>query len=525
MSISFGKKALPLLLCMGLFSSYTSAYLSSLNRTDAYPMYSSLDPHSFLYTREKQQIKGYETSREEPERVGFSISPFGQNANFGKDIDGDYSSLGDLNGRWSMIPLLFDDGCPNCEGKFPCGKTLPGTCKTLQSARDCLFPQGDSDCDSCKTGAVNRPGLNNPEVIDPLERFGFFTNNLKYRKHGLRAELDCNIALGFGISGQIGVADISQILDDKCQDMIPSYSCIYLSKGRINLTCFAEPSCGFRLAGGEIGPKGECCQNDDYCKDCHIDGFDHLTTFSVNKLLMDQLCVIAHEIGVDIENFHATSLEEARLNLYWRKAFTINETEDDWPHFLFTPFLMVSGSMSPGKKINPSKIFAAPFGNDGFNAAGFSGGFNFDFYDTVEIGAEFGYTNFFKRTICDFRVPNNKCQQGLYPFTSNVEYHPGCNWMFGAKIAGYHFIDKLSTYFQYVMISHSRDKICLQQNCPEFVPGVLEERSVWNTKLANIGFTYDVSPYLSLGFFWQAPLSQRNTYRSSTVMLSFNGSF
>ncbi len=521
MSTSLGNKALPALVIAGLVSSYAPAYLSSLNRTDAYPMYTSLDPHEFLYTREKQQIMGYETSREEPQRFGISISPFGQNANFGKDIDGDFSSLGDLNGRWSMIPLLFDNGCPNVAGTFPCGAELPVACKTLQTARDILFPPASN----FSPGSAHL-GLNNPEVIDPLECFGFFTNNLKYRKRGLRSELDFYIWGGLGISGQIGIADISQVLNDKCEDITPSYSCVYKNLGRINLTCFAEPSCGFRLHPVTTDEE-TCCGAADpsYCKNCAIAGFDTLTTYSVNKYLMDQICVIAQEIGVDITNFHATSAEEARLNLYWRKAFAINEQEDDWPHFLFIPFFMASGSISPGKKMNPNKIFAAPFGNDGFSAAGFSGGFNFDFYDTVEIGAEFGYTNFFKRSICNFRVPNNKCQQGLYPFTTNVEYHPGCNWMFGAKIAGYHFLDNLSTYFQYVMISHSKDKICLKTPCPQFVPDVLEKRSVWNTKLANIGFTYDLSPYMSLGFFWQAPLSQRNTYRSSTVMLSFNATY
>jgi hypothetical protein len=526
MSSSFGKKALLIAIAM-LASSYAHAYLSSFNRADAYPMYNSLDPHIFLYTREKLQMKGFETAREVPERFGLSLSPFGQNANFGKDIDGDYTPLGDLNGRWSMIPLVFDNGCPNCQGTYPCGQNLPGHCQTLQKAHDCLFPVGTSGCDECRTSTENRPGLNNPEVIDPLEKFGFFTNNLRYRKKGLRGEFDLNFGGGFGMSIQTGVADISQILDNKCEDIVPSYSCPYFDKGRVNLTCFAKPSCGFRLEKVDNTTHDECCPEEDadYCKNCQIVGFENLTTANVNKYLMDKLCVIAKEIGVDTTNFHAVSIEEVRMNLYWRKAYAMNKDEDDWPYFLFIPFFTASGSVSPGKKINPSKIFAAPFGNDGFNAAGFSGGFNFDFYDTVEIGAEFGYTHFFKRDICNFRVPNNKCQQGLYPFTADVSYHPGSNWMFGAKIAGYHFLDKFSTYFQYVMVTHSRDKICPKKCASDFVPHVLEERSKWNTKLANIGFTYDLSPYMSLGFFWQAPLSQRNTYRSTTLMLSFNASY
>jgi hypothetical protein len=90
-------------------------------------------------------------------------------------------------------------------------------------------------------------------------------------------------------------------------------------------------------------------------------------------------------------------------------------------------------------------------------------------------------------------------------------------------------------FFQFVVVHHQRDCISIKkgQTCCDgsavntcgFRSDVLERRSAWSTKVGNLGLNYDISPNITLGFLWQAPLSQRGTYRSSTVMLSFNGTY
>ena len=74
-------------------------------------------------------------------------------------------------------------------------------------------------------------------------------------------------------------------------------------------------------------------------------------------------------------------------------------------------------------------------------------------------------------------------------------------------------------------MEHHPDTITLKKHDPAFVPEELAKETGFKTMLANIGFTYDFSPNFTFGFLWQAPISQRNSYRSTTVMLGVSGNF
>jgi hypothetical protein len=91
----------------------------------------------------------------------------------------------------------------------------------------------------------------------------------------------------------------------------------------------------------------------------------------------------------------------------------------------------------------------------------------------------------------------------------------------------YNFMGNLSFFFQYVLVIHKEDKICLDcsnDDCA-FMPEILENLSAFRVQVANIGFNYEIAPQISLGFLWQAPLSQYNAYRSTTIMVGFNAAF
>lgn len=527
------------ILCISLvtlFIVHDISALSTLARNDAYPVFSTLDPHAFLYTREKMDMKDLDYGTENFERVGLFISCFGQTADMGKDYDSTRTSvcegsctvpLGDVTGRWSMIPMTFNNGNACENGLYPCDLSC-----TLTHARSVLFPATSGiyadpqNPDNTTYETAYAQGFNNPNAIDPNEMFGFFSNELKYTKRGVRLELDANIGMGFGFSIQSGFVDIRQLL-----------------LARTNLTCEAASSCGYELKNVLLPDELQRTRNFTITRDtlrngetrATVDNFDDLTTDNVNKYLMEELSNIARENCYEITSFHDTGVEEIRLNLYWRKALEINKDRRDYPKFLLVPFFMASGSYSP-TTISPSKIFAVPFGNNGHNACGFSGGLNFDFFESLEIGGEAGLTFFGSRDICGFHVPNSPLQKGLYPFTTTVKYKPGHNWHCAAKFAAQHFLDKLSMFFQFVVVHHEQDCIQLKKtpktccngsnvNFCGFRPDILEKRSSWSTKVGNLGLNYDLSPNIALGFLWQAPLSQRGTYRSSTVMLSVNGTY
>lgn len=443
------KLALLLFLCSPL----PVLALTANAKNDPFPMYSTLDPQEYLNMWHRMRLSGIDVGTDAKEYLSVALSGFGQNANDGKDIDGNKRELGDIinNGRFYMVGLLFGDE--------PTGQTLAPTLKTAQ---DVLFEN------SITTTA---------QKVDPCKEFGYFEIPMKYRKKGGRLDMHGQIFKDFGISFQLGIADICQTVT-----------------GFIDLT-----------------------QTSDFPDEPHPSGYNHT---NVETLLMDEICPIAEELGLDIANFHEVSIEDIRLNGYWRHTFVVNENRKDWPKALITPFLQISGAFAAGKKKNPQKAFALPFGSD-FNSVGANGGIDIDFVGTIYLGGDVGWTHFFKRKICNMPIPNNKFQSGIFPFSTDVEYSPGDNWHFAAKVGSYHFLDNLSFYFQYIIVNHQSDHITLCTPDSAFKPEILEKMTTWKNKIANVAFDYDISPNVGLGFLWQAPLTQKNSYKSTTLMLSF----
>lgn len=461
------------------------AELTSLAKNDAIPMFSTLNlDDALLLTKEQLLYKDYDWAEKKRDRFRISISPFAQNADRGKTIKGSHCTLpnpfndpcqnpitdtplGDLTGRTGMIALLY--------GQRPIGvEFLPGgPTGTLSIALKQLF---------------NLPPdatINDEVEIDPDQIFGFFSFEEKYRKRGVAFEVAARFAKNFGARVQTRVSTIRQV-----------------SENTIDLT-----------------------------QEKNSDGtpymFEGLSGVDVDLYLMDELHTIANDIGINLcDDFIKTSIEEIRFNVFWRQAFEVNkDAESDWAKFLIIPYIEAGASVSPGKKDNEHNFFAAPFGNNGHTSVGFTTGINFDFLETIEIGGEVGYTHFFKKDFCNMPMPNSQFQTNLFPFSTDVSISPGDNWYFGARIAAYHFIDNLSMYFEWFVLDHAKDDIDLKNPDPAFLPCVLECTTSFKTKLGNAGFNYDLSPNIGVGFLWQIPFSQRNSYRSSTLMAGFNVTF
>lgn len=509
------------------------ADLTTLAKNDPYPIYTAIDPHEFLYTWETLFMKGipYDNMFEDCyQRVSLALSPFGQNACGGTNMCGKRVPLGDLNGRWSMVGLLM--------GPLPEGRTLP---PTLLTALNNLFP------------GINPGDLTDPNIIDPNQTFGFFSVPLKYQKRGLRWEFNLKLFNDFGFTFQGGVSDICQKVEgfdnltcESCPIKIPDgttdgrtlNNCgLSLINNTTANSCASAVSCCTRFCDETI----PCCGRFFEAKGDGTGGtvdplkakYPKYTRENVNYFLMNNLRPIMKEIGYDICNFHKISVEDLRFDIFWRRATFINKGKPGWAEFLFIPFLRIGGSLALADEQDPNIAFSLPFGNNGHHSIGVNGGINLDFIQTVQIGAEFGVTHFFPRDICNYRVPNimngrqpaHQCKQALFPFSTDVRVCPGLNWHFGAKIAAHHFLDRLSFYFQYVLLHHEDDKITLKNPDPAFAPCILEEQSYFKVQLGNFGLNYDISPHLNLGFAVQLPFWQRNAYRSTTVLFSLWGTY
>lgn len=439
--------------------------MTSDARHDPFPFYTSLDPHTFLQTQEKLCLKGLPVEPDANECIQLSISPFRQTADNARNIDKQLVPIGDIDGRWAMVALLF--------GNLPQNQVLP---PVLQAARACLFPTVPEGVE-----------ITNCLAVDPNQLFGFFTIPVTYRKKGCRFEFDAMICHDVGIRFQAGVADINMTHTQEFVNLTP-------------------------------------CPLPPFNPLCNDPNNPNITANNINSCLMCKVQEIAKELCLNIANFHEVSAEDVRASIFWRHAFPINMTriDRDWAPFLFIPFAVIEGSLAAGKPKDPSKMFGVSFGSDGHNAVGFTTGFNIDFTETIEIGAEAGFDHFFSRNFCKFHIPNSKLQSGIYPFAADVNIQPGNNWHFGAKLSAYHFLDRLSFYLEYLIVHHDHDRICLKQPDPAFKPEILERRSYWKNQMFNAAFNYDISPNISLGVLWQAPFKQQNSFVATTVLFSLN---
>lgn len=436
--------------------------LTWFSRSDPAHVYSTLDPETFLQTRAKMRLKGEPVEYDYNEFMSLSFSPFGQNASIARDMNKNDVELGNIMGKRNFVPLMFG-ALPEGVSSFP---------TDIAAARAILFPgipQTTPITDSEGESYIDRSG-----------NIGYVSFPLKYRKWGVRGEFEFQITHGFGILLQMGVSDI-------CQVPSPSY------------TCSGEGCCG----------KNAIANAD-----------------TINTYLTCKYVEIGKELCLDFDTFHHTSFEDVALQAYWRHAYEVNfQRDSSWARFLAIPFFKVGGVLASAKKAPLDRAFSLSSGNDGYNAVGFDAGLNFDFVDTIEIGAKGGFTHFFERTVCQLPVPTSCLQSGIYPFRADVCYKPGNSWDFEVKMSAYHFLDRLSFFLEYVYITHEKDHIKIKNEDPAFKPKCLEDITCWQVQVANVAFNYDISPNLGLGVLWQAPLKQVFTYRSSLLMFSVNASF
>lgn len=193
MLVSYIKRHLFIFL-VGLFAIITSVNVCSfatLQRNDPYPMYTTIDPQEYLYRYEREILKELTPISSKPARFGLFLNFFEQRACKGQissascpdpiDVE-----LGDLDGRWGMIPLMF--------GPTPIGQTFP---PSLLAAKNVFFPGGPVIAQD-------------PAAVDPLEQFGYFSVPIEYRKRGARIDIQAQLFCDVGLEIQTGFADICQ---------------------------------------------------------------------------------------------------------------------------------------------------------------------------------------------------------------------------------------------------------------------------------------------------------------------------
>jgi len=498
----------------------------NLTKNDQLPLFSSVFPYSFLSNAQKEGLRNSDYTHI-PARFRLSASGYRQSANRARDLDRNAIFPGDINGRWNILGLFYDK---------PLRDELYKVLGITQPTGDCQLL------------------IENSQFSDPNKEFGFFSIPLLYRKYGARFESeillvnDCFYAVGFMV--QWGINDIRQTVKS-FNDM--SFQALGTSaptgpRGASGTECAAPapqvPAAvapPFATATTAVppcspDPERDCAIQQQTFQPC-CDGklcfsFPAECKQIVIRDIMSQRDKIAHFLGRNICDYHKIGLDDLRLSGYWRHIFVINEDDASYPRVLFMPFLQLGFGIPMMEEINNTTMFALPNDNNHHTFVGGRTGFTLDFLDTIDIYASAGFSYFFKRQYPNLPLPTIAQESGIYPYTADAEIRPGPTWAVNFGMHAHDFLENLSAWVEYAIVSHAEDKISV---CRSFIPqssayfekgfdvARAECESKWESHLVNVGFNYDLFRSLSLGIALQIPAKQRNVYRSGTVLgtLSF----
>ena len=480
--------------------------------------------------------------------------------------------LGDIAGRWNILALLpygiynsASDCTPSnqpfvtyCPSLYNCasGSTTPCTCASTSCAGNCQtctdlpsgayaisstlaqIAQDTLECIGGITAAsstITVPVLNTVQSLlelqgDGRETFGFLSVKTKFQKRGARFRAAGMLTKGFGLSVTTGISHLTncaEFIDPTAPkpDPAPTYDNASASTTGLYSYTTAGAINPFANSTGNTATSTTPTSNT-------VDALTHVQWKQVVSCLHTQLMeqfnpTMAQAIGISLDDYEATSIDDIRGELYWRYMIELNKNNDNaWPDCALMPFLAAGYTLGAAKGIVPDQPLSVAFGNNGHNAGDFNTGISLFFYESCELGFEGGGTFFMKKQFDGFRVPNNIYQNIIYPYKTSVCVSPGTTWHIGAYLNSRHFDNHFSMHFQYMYINHMEDKYTLlyKNNSPSdnqaFNVDRLEDNSAWKTQMCNIALAYDISPGCMVTVKGQMPFSGSNVYKTTTVSFS-----
>jgi len=393
-------------------------------------------------------------TEEENWKFDLHLSPFYQHATGARDKNGHKVKIGDRLGTWDMFPMMWGNTDAAPEA-VPFNET---------SYPNFYFLKNDAEV----TRSITE---DNFAIKGELGEDGTFTVGVDYEKVGFRFELDLSMAGGFGLTIKSGAVDLRQT---------PTFYEMTRSDG----------------------------------VDDALDNYlDMLMTPSVRDAMLA-------EVGLNLDRYQTTVFEDTFAQLYWSNRFKLNDKED---HHVVTvaPYVGAGIWIPTGKKKDIGRAFSMPTGHDGFWGVTLEGAINFDFPGTVVVNIGGAMTVFETKNQIR-RVPNHVLQSGVYPWVAKVRRRFGTAWNCSFSLMSNDILDNLSVFFDYIYARHEKDSITMKEDSASrndlFYPGRLEDDSLWKAQVVQLGFNYQVSPNLGIGFAGQTHISGMRVYKTHTVM-------
>ncbi|MCL5436773.1 MAG: hypothetical protein M1549_02775 [Candidatus Dependentiae bacterium] len=453
-----------------LISRQLGAFMSNDSRSDPYPVFTAdSDLAPFIYEDERHPLQNVRISgsfyRQAANTAGLAnLKPLYQPTTLtSSDVE-----IGDMYGPWALLALFY----PEANGSTEVQAALMDACGIASGAPVTAYFV--------------------PTEADPTGLFGGDSVPVLYRKYGGRFELDMVTPYWIGARAEFGFGRVEQF---------PTFT---------NLTSTST--------------------------------YPDAAKTEVTTDVMNQFTTaIAPKLALSVAPYCHSDMQDLRFYLYFCHAFEGNNKTVDgsyMPKLVFTPYVEFDCAPIPLGRRPYSALFAPAVGNDGHKAIGVTAGFTLNFLDMFTIGMDGSVTHFSEELRCNCPVPTNRYQVGVFSRKADLLVQPGKNFSFGLTLSSEYFWYNFSAWIELRLVNHSMDNICLVDmvNVPGIpVPsdyplsnimlGILRDRSDWSTSVGNVGLTYDFTDAISLGFFWQAPIRQRYTYRATTVMGTIFGTF
>lgn len=339
-------------LCIISSSKLCAEIITTLQKNDPVPLWSTYFPLDFLLSGRKAYYKGV-ANENFPETFSLSISPFYQKASRGRNFENKRVLLSDLEGRWNMLGLLYG-GIPievqNLLATPPgtlndAPPVIPST-QQLGNAKIAIFSDLPARTNQNPPPPFIGPAFPNttininpnsfPQYLldDECKRVGYFSVPIRYRKTGLRFELQLSPINDFGVTVRTGWAEIKQTYT-KLWDRIPvDPGCCTDTECPVPAVPEVIDCCPARVATANIPPEfkvsinkvpgllpgaeiNPCGMNPSLCQE---------RWEAIEETLMepDAAKRIFGQIGLDPCNFRDTSVEDTFISVWFRHAFKIN---------------------------------------------------------------------------------------------------------------------------------------------------------------------------------------------------------
>ncbi len=529
-----------------LTGTHISGNASRVTQHDPYPLYTAMYPYNFLSLNERRTEKGMD-SIFDSEHFRWSVSALYSNADFSTTFFKEKNQpLFNLTGAWNVVGVFY-----NQSPVQPTSGTGPLELTPFQAF---LAQKLDISTDLNTDEAKAFRHVIDPANVDSKQQFGFMDVPGEYRKYGLRTQIEALFFWGFGMRASTGVSDIRSTpciahkLPDPFKDTTES------TELRRDERC--DPLALSCEATGR-----ECTVFDEDAgenRSARLESFTEPQKKLVLNKIIDQFDTLAKELGYDPSAYNETDIEDIDFQLYWRRPILINESRPQWPDMFVTPFLIGHATVPLADRVDPTKLFALAHGNNDFAAYGLSGGFSLDFVDMVQIAFDAGMTRFDEEHRTNIPVPTSPLQQGILPRTANANIKPGTNWSFGASLYAYYMYERLSFGIEYRLVHHTEDEVTFTSvnklsdeqlklanesddatlvdkngdrttqdtfTLDDIAKTAFIERSKWESHYLQSSLTYEISPNISLGFLWQAPVHRRNAFKQTSLLWTIASTF